>query len=168
MSCSWFGSEVSTSGGRHWDVKKKADTVGVAAAAQRVRDRDEMIIVDPDEVIGLDDLFEFSREMFVHSHISAEIPTRELGEVEPEMQNRPQHPVGEAVVVFLVVLLREIGDHVGHVLVRDRMHLDVLACARPCRSSRTTCHRCAPMPGATPLRGRRRALRHLRSGRHPI
>jgi hypothetical protein len=29
--------------------------------------------------------------------VSGEIPPRKLGEVEPEMQDRPQHPVGEIV-----------------------------------------------------------------------
>jgi hypothetical protein len=106
-------------------MKEKADPVGVAAAAQRVRDRDEMIVVDPDQVIGLDDLFELGREMFVHAHISAEIPTREVGEIKPEMQDRPQDPIGEAVVVFLVVVLGEVGDHISNFFVRDRVQFDV-------------------------------------------
>ncbi len=89
----------------HRDMKEKADPVGVAAAAQRVRDRDEVIVMDPDEVIGFDDLSELGCEMIVHSHVSGEIAARELGEIEPEMQDRPKHPVSEAVVVFLVVVL---------------------------------------------------------------
>ena len=83
--------------------------------------------MDPDEVIGFDDLFEFGRKMFVRPHVSGEIAPRELGEIEPEMQNRPQHPVGEAVVVFLIVLLGEVGDHIGDVLVVHRVHLDIRA-----------------------------------------
>ena len=152
---------------RHRDMKEEADPVGMAAAAQRVRDRDEVIVMDPDQVVGFDDLFEFGREMIVHPHVSGEIAPRELGEIEPEMQDRPQHPVGEAVVVFLVVLLGEIGDHIGDVLVADRVHLDIRASARPCRSSRTTRRRCAPTPAATRLRGRRHAWRCLRWGRSP-
>ena len=33
-------------------MKEKTDPIGVAAAAQCVRDRDEMIVVDPDEVLA--------------------------------------------------------------------------------------------------------------------
>jgi hypothetical protein len=48
---------------RHRDVKEKADPVGMAAAAQCVRDREEMIVMDPDQVVRLEDLFKFGREM---------------------------------------------------------------------------------------------------------
>ena len=112
---------------RHRDMKEEADAVGMAAAAQRVRDRDQVIVMNPDEVVGFDDLFELGREMIVHPHISGEIAPCELREVQPEMQDRPQHPVGEAVVVFLVVVLGQIGDHVGDVLVADRVRLDIRA-----------------------------------------
>ncbi len=42
---------------RHRDMKEEANAVGMAAAAQRVRDRDHVIVMNPDEVIGFDDLF---------------------------------------------------------------------------------------------------------------
>jgi hypothetical protein len=86
---------------RHRDVQKKTDPVGVAAPSQRVRDRDQVIVVHPDQVVLPDYFFELGREMIIDPEISAEIPTRELGEIKPVMQNRPQHAVGEAVVIFL-------------------------------------------------------------------
>ena len=110
---------------RHRDMKEEADAVGMAAAAQRVRDRDHVIVMNPDEVIGFDDLFQLGREMIVHPHVSGEIASCEFREVQPEMQDRPQHPVGEAVVVFLIFLLGKIGDHVGDALVADRVRLDI-------------------------------------------
>jgi hypothetical protein len=84
-------------------MKEEADAVGMAATAQRVRDRDQVIVMDPDEVVGLDDLFELVGEKIVHPHVSGEITPRELGEIEPKMQDRPQHSVGETVVVFLII-----------------------------------------------------------------
>jgi hypothetical protein len=55
-------------------------------------------------VTCLDDLFELCREMIVDPEISAEIPARKLGEVQPVMQDWPQHPIGKAAVVFFKAL----------------------------------------------------------------
>ena len=90
---------------RHRNVEKEADPVGVAAASQRVGDRDQVIVVHPDQVVGLDDPLELGREMIVDPHVAGEVAPRELGEVEAEVEDRPQHPVGEAVVIFLVVVV---------------------------------------------------------------
>jgi glycogen debranching enzyme len=46
-------------------------------------------VMGPDEVVGFDDLLKLGRKMFVHPHIAGEIAPRELGEVQPEMQDRP-------------------------------------------------------------------------------
>src|SRR5437660_1128066 len=45
------------------------------------------------------------------------------------MQHRPQHAVGEAVVVFLVVLRPEAGDHVIDIVMLDDAGLGRLALA---------------------------------------
>ena len=53
--------------------------------------------------------------MRVDAPIAAEIATRKLRQIEPIVQNRPQHPIGETVVIFLIVGLDEVGDDVRHV-----------------------------------------------------
>src|SRR6266849_641000 len=57
--------------------------------------------------------------MIVDAEISAEVSARKLGEVQPIMQNRPQHPIGETVIVFLIIVFSQIGDDVFDVLVFD-------------------------------------------------
>src|SRR5262249_20707653 len=57
--------------------------------------------------------------VIVDPEISGEVTSRKLGEVEPIMQNRPQHPIGEPVIVFLIVMLSQIGDDVFDVLMFD-------------------------------------------------
>ena len=42
------------------------------------------------------------------------------------MEDRPQHPVGEAVVIFLIVRRGEIGDDIGQAAVLDCPRGDVL------------------------------------------
>jgi hypothetical protein len=105
--------------------KKETDPIRVAAASQRVRNRNQVVVVDPNHVIRRDDLFELGGKVIVDPHVSGEIPPRKLGEVKPEVQDWPQHPVGETVVILMVVLLGEIGDHIGHIFVGDRMHRNV-------------------------------------------
>jgi len=116
---------------RHRDVQKKIDPVGVAAPSQRVRDRDQVIVVHPDQVVLPDYFFELGREMIIDPEISAEIPTRELSEIKPVMQNRPQHTVGEAVVIFLVVVVGQVGDGIFDVLVLDGMRFQLACCRDP-------------------------------------
>ena len=52
-------------------------------------------------------------EMPVHPEIAGQVAAGELGQVDPVMQDRPQHAIGEAVVIFLVVLLGQIGDDIS-------------------------------------------------------
>src|SRR3954452_4056770 len=73
----------------------------------------------PDYIVGPNDLVQFVGEMLVDTQIAGEIAARKLGEIEAVVQNRPEHAVGEAVVVFLVILLAEIGHHITDVLSLD-------------------------------------------------
>ena len=76
-------------------------------------------------------------EQAVDPQVSGQIGPAEFGKVDPVVQNGPEHPVGEAVVIFLVVGILQVGDHIGH-LVRVRSSaVPQWHCHRPCRSSRT-------------------------------
>ena len=57
-----------------------------------------MIVVHPNDVIGLKKRFEVTGEILVYSEVAAKIASRQFGEIEPIMQDRPQHTIGEAVV----------------------------------------------------------------------
>ena len=107
------------------DMQEEADAVGETALAKLLRDRDQVIVVDPDEVVGLEDLRQLGGEMLVHPEIAGQVAAIELGQVDAIMQHRPQHAVGEAVVIFLVVLLGEIGHHERALLALDRARPDL-------------------------------------------
>jgi len=98
----------------------------MATASQRGRDRDQVVVVNPDKVVFDDDLFQLVGEVLIHPEIAAEIPARELGKIQPVMQYRPQHAIGETIVVFLIIFVRQIGDDVFDVLVLDGPRLQRL------------------------------------------
>jgi hypothetical protein len=100
-------------------MQEESDPVGMPTPPQGVGDRDQVIVVDPDEIVILDDLFEFGREMKVDAEISAEVTPRKLGKIQPIMQNWPQHPIGETVIVFLKFVFGEIGDDVLDIVTFD-------------------------------------------------
>ena len=106
---------------------------------------------------GLQQLFQIAGEIFVDAEIAGEIAAREFREIEPVMQDRPQHAVGEAVVVFLVVVLAQIDGDVGDVVVLDGLGRPRIARRRPCRSSRTRRRRAACSAGRSQPRARRPA-----------
>src|SRR6187200_56416 len=90
-----------------WNMQEKAHPVVMAALAQCIRDGDQMVIMDPDQIVFRDDLFELSRKTIINPEISAEVPGRELCEIEPVMQDWPQYSVGNAAVIFVKVLVRQ-------------------------------------------------------------
>src|SRR4029453_7103768 len=63
--------------------------------------------------------------MGIHAPIAPEIATEKLSEIQPIVQNRPQHPISEAVVIFLIVGFAEIGDDIGHIATLNRPGPDV-------------------------------------------
>ncbi len=104
---------------RKRNMDEKSDLIGMTAIAQRLGERHQMIVVHPHNVVGSEQRLQMPGEEFVDAEVAAEIAAREFGEVEPVMQNRPQHPVGEAVVEFLVVVLAQIDGGVSDVVVLD-------------------------------------------------
>ena len=101
-------------------MEKESHAVGMPAPPQHRRNRYQVVIVDPDQVVFLDYLLELGREVLIDPEVAAQIAARELSEVEPVVQDRPQHTIGEAVVVFLKIIAGEIGDDIFDVLVLDR------------------------------------------------
>ena len=106
-------------GRREGDVQKESHAVGMAAPTQHRRDRDHVVVVDPDQIVFLDDLLELGGEVLVDAKVAAQIAAREFRKVEPVVQDRPQHAIGETVVIFLKIVAREVGDDIFDVLVLD-------------------------------------------------
>ena len=76
-------------GRRKRNVNEETDFVAVTTIAQRFRQRNKMVVVHPNHVVGLQQCFEMTGEILVYPEIAAEIASREFGEIEPIMQDRP-------------------------------------------------------------------------------
>ena len=111
---------------REWDVEEKPDRIAMAAIAQHLRQRDEMVIVHPDHVVGSQPIVDLGGKERVHSPVAAEVAAREFRKVETVMQDGPQDPIGEAVVVFLIVRRREIRHDIRKAAFLDGAGSDVL------------------------------------------
>ena len=108
------------------NVQEKPDPVAVTTAAQGVRNGDQVVVMDPDQIIILDDFLELGRETIIDPEISAEIPGREPSEVQPVMQDWPQYPICKAAVIFLKILLGQIRDCIFDVLMPDRARFQLV------------------------------------------
>ena len=113
-----MGSAVRIFGGGHGTCRKKTDPVRVPALAQRRGEGDQVIVVDPNNVVGPKQPVQRAFEVVIDAEITAQIAAREFGEVEPTMQDRSQHAVGEAVVKLLVVVAAKSDRHVRDAVVR--------------------------------------------------
>src|ERR1035441_5097213 len=102
-------------------MDKEADFVFVAELAQHLGQRNQMIVVHPHHVVRAQQLLQIAGEEFIDPQIAAKIAAGEFGEIEPVMQDRPQHTVGKTVVEFLVVVLAQTDGHVRNVVVLDRL-----------------------------------------------
>src|SRR6187402_3102335 len=90
---------------RKRDMDKEADLVVAAAIAKRLGQRNQMIVVHPNHVVRLKQWLELGGEILIDPEIATEVTPREFGKIEPVMQYRPQHAIGEPVVEFLVIVL---------------------------------------------------------------
>ena len=90
----------------------------------------------PDEIVRLQRLGQFVGEMFVDPQIARQVAAGKFRQVQAVMQDRPQHAVGEAVIIFVEIRFREVADDIGIVaLVQGldaRLRLD-LAATSPAR-----------------------------------
>ena len=106
MMRSCLGSAVRMSGGGNGMCRKKPILLRDAALAQRLGERHQMIVVHPDRlVMAAGNSCNWSANMLVDAQIARQVAAGEFRQIEPVMQDRPQHPVGEAVVIFLIIRL---------------------------------------------------------------
>ena len=89
-------------------MQKEADTVFHAKRAQGHAERDQMIIMHPDQVGGLEQRHKRLRISAVDVEIGFEVLAIEFEQARLEMQQRPEHRIGEADIEALVILVRQI------------------------------------------------------------
>src|SRR5689334_10935683 len=69
-------------GRRTRDMKKKADAILVAALAEGLCERHQVVIMNPDDILGPDHTVKLAREVIIDTQIAAQITARELGKVD--------------------------------------------------------------------------------------
>ena len=106
-------------------VKKKPDGVAVPARTQLPSQQHQMIIVHPYDVIFPEQCAQAVGEQAVDADVAAGVSAGVLLQIDAVVEDRPQHAVGEAVVVFLDVVLRQINEDIGHLVDIDDLRFPI-------------------------------------------
>ena len=93
-------------GRREGDVEEEADRVGHLPLAQIGGERDELVVVHPDRVVGVEERRDLLGEAPVDGEIGRFRAGAQIGEVEPVVEERPEAAVGEAEIIAVVLLRR--------------------------------------------------------------
>jgi hypothetical protein len=100
-------------GRREGRVQEEAHALPQAELAQLLRERDQVEVVHPDEVVRLQEPRQSRGEARVDVPVDVELRPLEAHQVDAEVQQRPQAVVAEAVVVAVVLVLREVERRAG-------------------------------------------------------
>src|SRR6185312_9190687 len=101
-------------GRRKGDVQEKADTLAAAALAQLGGEWDQVIIVYPDYVVRLQEGQDGFGESLVDPPVAFQERLAEIDQVEPVMEERPQHRIGIADIICGVVFRRQRYRYLRH------------------------------------------------------
>ena len=72
-----------------WDMQEEPDAVAMAAVAQHLGERNEMIIVHLDNVVGTQPSSDLIGKMHIDAPVAAQIAAGEFFEIETVMEDRP-------------------------------------------------------------------------------
>ena len=89
-------------------MQEESDGLGPVQLAQLFGKRDQMIVVNPDDILWQQHRSQGARKHPVDAQIAGEITSRELDERAAAMEQRPEHAVGVPDIVFVEILPREI------------------------------------------------------------
>jgi hypothetical protein len=113
------GDEDLVRGPRH--MQEEADPVLHPQLAQLTGQRDQVIVVHPDQVVLADQRAKRLGEPLVHPLIALAVGAVVGGQVGAIVQQRPERLVGVAVVIFVEIVLGEVDR--GHGDAVDLMHV---------------------------------------------
>ena len=102
-----LGNRREEIGRREGDVQEEADLLLDALEAQFLGERDQMVVVHPDEVVGFDEGGERPGEPLVDAPIAFEKRMLVDREVEPVVEGRPQCAVREAEIILFILAARQ-------------------------------------------------------------
>ena len=98
---------------RKGDVQEQADPRRDPEPPQLHGDRQEMIVMHPDGIFGLDDLREHPCNAGVHHGIAFRIPSIERDEIGSVMAHRPKNRIGVSEIELLVLGLGQVEGRLG-------------------------------------------------------
>jgi hypothetical protein len=110
-------------------MQEEADPVLQTPRPQPLAQRYQVIIVDPDEVVFLNQRGDTVREALINPLVALAGLAFVFGEVEAEMEQRPQRGIGIAVVILVDVAMREVDRRGGNAFVALRRNLAALVVA---------------------------------------
>ena len=119
----WCGRVCRMSGGAQGVWRKNPIRVAVAARAQLASEQHQMIVVHPDDVVLVEQRAQAVGEHAIDAHVAAGVRARVFLQVDPVVKDGPQHAVGEAVVIFLDVVCRQIDENVSDLVDVDCLRL---------------------------------------------
>ena len=123
--------------GRQRRVQEEPDPVFHALFAQHRGQRNQVVVVYPDDVVLADELRHALGEHAIHPKIAFEVIATVIDQVAAIVEQRPQRAIGEAAVIVVVIRLRHVDGGVADVSVLDlvqflaRLGGDVAAPAEP-------------------------------------
>ena len=104
-------------------VQEKADAIVDAELAQCASERDEMIILYPNQIIRLDQRREHGSEAAVDREISLRGVAAIFDQPQPEMEERPKRGIRIAGVIEFVLGRRESCQCIGDIAAREGTRL---------------------------------------------
>ncbi|MCY1533345.1 hypothetical protein D9M68_686670 [compost metagenome] len=115
--------------GRHDDlrrqrnVQEEADALLAAHGAQLGGQRHQVVVVDPDDVVVLQQRHQLAREQLVHAPVAADEAGIEMRQVQAVVEHRPEHVVAVAQVVAVVVFAAQVERGQRHLAGLLLVHL---------------------------------------------
>ena len=97
-------------GRRPGNVQEESDAVLDAEAAKLGGERNQVIVLNPDDVVGLQLRGEHAGEERIDAEIAGDVLVLEVGEIEPVVKQRPEGAIGEAGVVFVDIALGQVDE----------------------------------------------------------
>jgi len=101
-------------GRRQRDVQEEPDRIPAAHRPQFGGERDQVVVVDPDHVAGLEQRLQAPGEQLVDPAVAGDRARLETGQVEPVVEHRPEDAVAVDAVVGIVVVAADVDRRQGH------------------------------------------------------
>ncbi len=120
---------------RKRDMQEEADAVADAQLTAGFGEGNQVVVVDPDDVVGLEQRLELLGQHGVDPPVAVVLLTAVAGQVDAVVKDRPERGVGEAAIVLVIVAFvqrqRDIGDVADFLGVDGRGRADLAAPAEP-------------------------------------